>query len=65
MRYAYNAKVLSWFDEVQLLVMGPSIKALAADEKLQGYFKELIDNGVEVKISSDTAEAYGVADQLE
>lgn len=64
-KYAISAKDLSWFDEMQLIVMGPSVKALAADKILQGQLKTLMDAGVEVKVSKDSAASYGVAKQLE
>ena len=37
--YGLNSKKLSWWNEVELIVWGPSSKLLSEDEELQGKIK--------------------------
>ena len=62
--YTKAAKTSKWFDEVKLIVWGPSSRILAGDEKLQKEIKKMIDNGVVVKACVACANMYGVADEL-
>jgi hypothetical protein len=39
--YTLNAKRRAWFDEVQLIVWGPSSKLLSVDEELQAAVAEM------------------------
>jgi len=62
--YTNAAKTSKWFDEVTLIVWGPSSRILAGDEKLQKEIKKMMDNGVAVKACVVCANMYGVADRL-
>jgi hypothetical protein len=62
--YTLNAKKRQWFDEVQLIVWGPSARLLAGDKDLQAYVKKMQEAGVDVKACVVCAKAYGVADKL-
>ncbi|WP_234445851.1 DsrE family protein [Carboxylicivirga marina] len=62
--YTNAAKKVKWFDEVNLIVWGPSAKLLCEDEELQEKLKMMQDNGVVVEACVNCAEMYGVADQL-
>jgi hypothetical protein len=62
--YTNAAKTSKWFDEVTLIVWGPSSRILAGDEKLQEEIKKMMDNGVDVKACVACANMYGVADKL-
>ncbi len=63
--YTFNAKRAGWFDEVQLVVWGPSEKLLAEDEELQEYVERMKEAGVEVVACRACADMYGVASDLE
>ena len=39
--YTRNAKLRGWWDEVRLVVWGPSVKLLSEDEELQAYIKNM------------------------
>ena len=39
--YTYNAKKQGWFDEVVLIVWGPSAKLLSENKMLQDYVNKL------------------------
>jgi hypothetical protein len=62
--YVYNAKLNGWWDEVQLLVWGPSSKLLSVDEEVQEYIAKMKDEGVELNACKACADQYGVSDRL-
>ncbi|MUP15921.1 DsrE family protein [Ancylomarina euxinus] len=62
--YTYNAKKQAWWDDVTLLVWGPSSKLLSQDKDLQDYVKKMMESGVHVMACKACADEYGVADQL-
>lgn len=62
--YTYNAKKQGWFDEVVLIVWGPSAKLLTENKMLQDYVKKMQDAGVKVEACMACARMYNVQDQL-
>jgi len=63
--YTYNAKLKGWWDDVQLLVWGPSSKLLSGDMELQEYIKKMKDAGVILTACKACADQYGVSNKLE
>jgi len=62
--YTHNAKKQGWFDEVLLVVWGPSSRLLAADKDLQAAVKAMMADGVQVQACVACANSYGVSDRL-
>jgi len=62
--YTYNAKKQGWFDEVVLIVWGPSAKLLSENKMLQDYVKKMQDAGVIVEACMACARMYDVDKQL-
>lgn len=62
--YAHGAKNAEWFDEVRVVVWGPSARLLAADKDLQAKVKQMKADGVIVQACVVCADSYGVADEL-
>jgi len=62
--YTDNAKKQKWFDEVTLIVWGPSARLLAGDKDLQARIKEMLEDGVKVQACIACADSYGVTEQL-
>ena len=62
--YTQSAKKAGWFDDVTLIVWGPSSRLLAGDKELQTKVKAMIDSGVNVQACGVCADMYGVADAL-
>ncbi|TVR52117.1 MAG: hypothetical protein EA425_05625 [Puniceicoccaceae bacterium] len=62
--YTDNAKRQGWFDEVRLIVWGPSQRLLVADKEVQAYLRRLQAGGVEVQACIHCANAYGIAEEL-
>ncbi len=63
--YARNAKVREWWDEVALIVWGPSASLLSRDEELRREVAEMRDTGVELLACRACSDAYGVTEELE
>ncbi|MBN1597801.1 MAG: DsrE family protein [Bacteroidales bacterium] len=63
--YTYNANNYQWWDEITLLVWGPSQKLLTEDKELQEYVKKMIDYGIEVLACKGCADQYEISDELE
>ena len=62
--YTDNAKKQKWFDEVTLIVWGPSARLLAGDKDLQAKVKGMLADGVKVQACVACADSYGVTEQL-
>ena len=62
--YTDNAKKQKWFDEVTLIVWGPSARLLAGDKGLQARIKGMLDDGVRVQACLACTDSYGVTEQL-
>lgn len=62
--YAHAAFTNKWFDEVRLIVWGPSARLLAADKDIQAKVKEMMKDGVIVQACVVCADSYGVTDTL-
>jgi len=62
--YTHAAKKYRWFDEVVLIVWGPSSKLLAEDEELQKKVKAMKDDGVILEACIACANMLDVTDGL-
>lgn len=62
--YTLNSKLKEWWNEVSLIVWGPSAKLLAEDIILQGHIKKMQDAGVELLACKACADSYGVSEVL-
>jgi hypothetical protein len=63
--YTYNAQTRGWWEDITLVVWGPSARLLAEDEELQGYVQKIKDAGVTVRACKGCADQYGVSEKLE
>ncbi len=62
--YATNAKSRAWFDEVEVIIWGPTAKLVAEDEGIQERIKLAMHTGVVVKACISCANMFGVTDKL-
>ena len=62
--YSHAARTARWFEEVQLVVWGPSARLLAADKDLQAKVKSMQQDGVQVRACIVCADSYGVTARL-
>ena len=63
--YAFNAQKNGWWDQVTLLVWGPSAKLSSEDEDIQASLKRMKEQGVELLACKGCADQYGVSSKLE
>jgi len=63
--YAFNAQKNGWWDQVTLLVWGPSSKLSSEDKDIQTSLKKMKDEGVELLACKGCADQYGVSSKLE
>jgi len=62
--YTHAARKQKWFDQIVLIVWGPSARLLSADKKLQAKIKAMLDDGVTVQACIVCADSYGVTERL-
>ncbi len=62
--YTNNAKKQKWFDEVTLIVWGPSAKLLASNRELQATIQSMLKDGVKIQACQACSDSYGVSDDL-
>lgn len=63
--YTFNSKRFGWWDDLTLVVWGPSAKLLSEDQGLQDYIKKIMEQGTVVKACKGCADMYGVSEKLE
>ncbi len=62
--YTHAAKRIGWFDEVTLIVWGPSQRTLVGDKDLRAKIGEMQTDGVVTRACVVCADSFGVADEL-
>lgn len=62
--YAINAKLNRWWDDVTIIVWGPSARLLSIDAELQIHVQEAQDAGIKFQACIACADIYGVTEKL-
>ncbi|MDR3601591.1 MAG: DsrE family protein [Desulfosporosinus sp.] len=63
--YTLNSKLKEWWNEVCLIVWGPSAKLLGEDKTLHEYIGKMKAAGVELLACKACSDSYGVSEVLE
>lgn len=63
--YTLNAKKRGWWEDITLVIWGPSAKILTEDKELQEYLDRIIESGVTVKACKGCSDQYGITEELE
>ncbi len=63
--YTNYASKMNWWNEINLVVWGPSAKLLSEDKELQEYVKKMQIAGVNIFACKACADSYGVSSKLE
>jgi hypothetical protein len=63
--YALNAKKHNWWQDVHLIVWGPSAKLLSEDQELQAKIVKMKEAGVVLEACKACSDKYGVTSNLE
>ena len=62
--YVYNAKRFKWWEDITLIVWGPSSKLTAEDKEIRSEIKKTLGEGVVVKACKACADLYGISPKL-
>jgi hypothetical protein len=62
--YTFNAKRRNWWNNVRLLVWGPSAKLLSDDKELQAEVAKMREAGIVLEACKACADRYGVSETL-
>jgi hypothetical protein len=62
--YGKNSRLKGWWEQVCLIVWGPSARLLAEDEGLQTELAAMKEAGVQLQACKACADRYGVSDKL-
>lgn len=62
--YTHAAKTSNWFEEVSLVIWGPSAKLISENSKLQEQVKAMQKDGVIVEACIACANSYNVTEDL-
>lgn len=63
--YTFNAKLNGWWNDISLIVWGPSAKLVSEDKELQAEIIKIKEAGVELMACKACSDSYGVSDTLE
>ena len=63
--YTLNSKLKGWWNDIALIVWGPSARLLYEDKELQGKITKMRDAGVELMACKACSDLYGVSEDLE
>ena len=62
--YTLNAKLHGWWEDIELIIWGPSAELLSADQDIRHYMKKILEADVNVTACQACAEEYNVTDNL-
>ncbi len=63
--YTKNAKIQDWWENVTLVIWGPSAKLLTEDSELQQYVEDMKVAGVKLMACKACSDEYSVSEGLE
>ncbi|MFO7838079.1 MAG: DsrE family protein [Desulfosalsimonadaceae bacterium] len=63
--YAKKAKSMGWWENIRVVLWGPSANLMANHAELQGRLEDVIASGVKVLACKTCADTYGVSGILE
>jgi len=63
--YTYNAKKYGWWEDITLVVWGPSAKLLTEDKELQKSIKDMDEIGINLLACKGCSDQYEVSEDLE
>jgi hypothetical protein len=62
--YLVNAKANGWWDDINLIIWGPSAKLTAFDKDIHRQLQDVMDSGITVEACQACTDAYRVTDNL-
>jgi hypothetical protein len=62
--YLLDAKSVGWWDEIHVIIWGPSAKLVAGNRLIQREVDMLLQSGVDIEACQGCTEAYGITDKI-
>lgn len=62
--YAGNSPRFEWWEDITLIVWGPSAKLLAENKELQEAVQAMASSGIKLEACKACSDMYGVSDEL-
>jgi hypothetical protein len=62
--YLLDAKSIGWWDEIHLIIWGPSAKLLAGDHVIQREVDFLLQSSIIVEACEGCTESYGITEKI-
>jgi hypothetical protein len=62
--YLMDAKSMGWWDEINLIIWGPSAKLVAEDRQIQQELDYILQSGIIVEACEGCTQAYGVTEKI-
>ena len=63
--YALNGKAKKWWQEITIIIWGPSAKLLCEDEELKEQLRKALHLGIVIEACRACSDLYGVTGELE
>ncbi|MCG8699559.1 MAG: DsrE family protein [Bacteroidales bacterium] len=63
--YAFNSIKMGWWNQVNIIIWGPSANLVANDTQIQTEIAELRNAGITIEACKDCAQNYKVENKLE
>ena len=62
--YLMNAKANGWWDEINLIIWGPSAKLTGENRQIQREINILLQSGITIEACKACTDSYGVTDKI-
>ena len=63
--YTHNARLRNWFENVNMIIWGPSARLVSEDKEIQTRILKMIEDGISMEACKACADMYGVASRLD
>ncbi len=62
--YLMNAKSMGWYEEIHLIIWGPSARLVAEDKLIQQELDYLLQSGINVEACEGCTKAYNITEKI-
>ena len=62
--YVLNSRLHKWWDDITLIIWGPSTNLLSQDYELQEYLERIKEQGVTLEACINCTDMYGITKKL-
>ena len=62
--YIFASKANGWWDEINVIIWGPSAKLVAEDAGIQAYLRDVLDSGITLEACILCTDSYGITEKL-